>query len=94
MSAYAVQQCLFDQLRRWSAGPGTPVVTEGYDLAGDELTVIGANDIAGLYTLGVHPVLLNAWCRATGYTRDDYRQLLAPVRVPDVREPRWRNSSR
>jgi len=94
VSAYAVQQCLFDQLGRWAAAPGTAVVTGGYDLTADERAVVDANDIAGLYVLGVHPVLLNAWCRATGHTRDEYRRLLAPLALPETGEPRWRTSSR
>jgi hypothetical protein len=93
VSVYAVQQCLFDQLRRWSDAPGTPVATDGYELADDERAAVAANDIGGLYALGVHPVLLNAWCRATGYTRDDYRRLLEPYGVPTTEEPRWRTSS-
>ena len=93
MSVYAVQQCLFDQLRRWSETPGTPVAFDGYDLSGDETSAITANDIGALYAMGVHPVLLNGWCRATGHTRDDYKRLLAPYRQPAGKVPRWRTSS-
>lgn len=88
-----MQQCLFDQLRRWTGEPGTPVVVDGYDLTADERDVVAANDIGRLYALGVHPVLLNAWCRATGHTRDDYRRLLAPYAVATTEVPRWRTSS-
>lgn len=88
-----MQQCLFDQLRRWAVGPGTPVLTVGYDLTADELATIAANDIAALYERGVHPVLLNGWCRATGHTRDEYRRLLAHHRTEATETPRWRTSS-
>ena len=93
VSAYAVQQCLFDQLRRWSEAPGTEVTVDGYDLSCDEANAIAANDIGALYALGVHPVLLNGWCRATGHTRDDYKRLLAPYRRTTTTVPRWRTSS-
>jgi hypothetical protein len=94
VSAYALQQLLFDQLGRRSAEPGTALVVAGYDLTPAELDAVERNDIAGLFELGVHPVLLNAWCRATGHTRDQYRELLAPHRRPDDgKEPRWRTSA-
>lgn len=85
MSAYALQQYLFDALR----DRGTPI--ERYDLSEAEQDAVDGNDIAALHVLGVHPVLLNAWCRATGHTRDEYRQLLAPYRRPETRRPRWRS---
>ena len=43
-----------------------------------------------LYQLGLHPVLLNAFCRASGYTRDDYRKVLSVFAKPDERKGRWR----
>jgi hypothetical protein len=78
VSLYGVQQCLFDQMRLWS---------------GDERRAIIGNDVGGLYAMGVHPVLLNGWCRATGHTRDDYKRLLAPYRRTTTKVPRWRTSS-
>ncbi|HEX9259972.1 MAG TPA: hypothetical protein VF855_10585 [Acidimicrobiales bacterium] len=93
MSAYRLQQYLFDQLGRWATDPDDDVDVVAYALEADELEAVGHNDIAGLYRLGVHPVLLNAWCRATGHSRDEYRSLLAPLRRPDDgRAPRWRTS--
>lgn len=94
MTAYRLQQHLFDQLGRWSTEPGAVLDVSPYDLDGAELEALARNDVAALYALGVHPVLLNAWCRATGYTRDQYRELLAPLRRPDDgRAPRWRSSA-
>jgi hypothetical protein len=94
MSAYALQQYLFDQLARWSTEPGAVLEVQPYELAPAEAAAVAANDIAGLSRLGVHPVLLNAWCRATGHTRDDYRVLLAPLRtLHEGRTPRWRSSA-
>ena len=94
MTAYRLQQYLYDQLGRWSSQPGEAVDIEAYELDPAELEAVAGNDIGALYTLGVHPVLLNAWCRATGFTRDQYRELLAPYRRPDDgRQPRWRTSA-
>jgi hypothetical protein len=94
MSAYTLQQYLFDQIGRWGDEPGVVLDPGPYELTEPERVAVTTNDIAALYGLGVHPVLLNAWCRATGHTRDDYRRLLAPYRRPDGgRVPRWRSSS-
>jgi hypothetical protein len=93
MSTYTLQQYLFDQLGRWADEPGTALDPAPYELTHEEHVAMTTNDIAVLHGMGVHPVLLNAWCRATGHTRDDYRRLLAPYRRPDdERVPRWRSS--
>jgi hypothetical protein len=94
MSAYGLQQYLFDQLARWSADRDDVLDVAPYPLDAAETAAVQRNDVAALYRLGVHPVLLNAWCRATGHSRDDYRALLAPLRRPDDgRAPRWRTSA-
>lgn len=90
MSAYQLQQFLFDQLGRWAVDADSRLDPDGYELAPAEAAAVADNDIAALHQLGVHPVLLNAWCRATGYSRDEYRRLLAPYRRPGgARAPRW-----
>ena len=86
MSLYALQQFMFDALRQ----PGTSA--DGYELMDEESSAVSSNDIAAFYVMGVHPVLLNAWCRATGYTRDQYREVLAPHRTMRGGRPRWRTS--
>jgi hypothetical protein len=86
MSAYQLQQFLFDRLRDAAAMP------ENYSLDAAESSAISDNDIAALFQLGVHPVLLNSWCRATGYTRDAYREILAPLAPPKQGVGRWHNS--
>jgi hypothetical protein len=93
VSSYRLQQHLFDQLGRWAIDPDDHLDPAPYELDPAELDALVGNDIAGLYRLGVHPVLLNSWCRATGHTRDEYRRLLAPLRRPDEGTvPRWRSS--
>jgi len=94
MSLYQVQQCLFDYLRAMEdAPPGArpDIRTEGYDLTEAERTALTTSDVGALYTMGVHPVILNGYCRALGYKRADYRPLLAGV-APEPRRTRWQTS--
>jgi hypothetical protein len=43
--------------------------------------------------MGVHPVLVNGFCRALGYKRADYRPLLENSgAVPARRRTRWQKS--
>jgi hypothetical protein len=93
MSLYEVQQCLFDYLRAMeSAPPGQrpDIVTDGYDLTDDERTALTEGDVGTLYTMGVHPVIINGYCRAMGYKRADYRPLLSGV-APEPRRTRWQS---
>jgi hypothetical protein len=79
MTLYMVQRCLFDHLRRLEAagdGPRPEIVTDAYDLTPDERRAVTEPDIGAIYTMGVHPVLINGFCRALGYKRADYRPLL------------------
>ena len=93
MSLYEVQQCLFDYLRAMeNAPPGErpDIVTEGYELTEDERTALTQGDVGTFYTMGVHPVIINGYCRAMGYKRADYRPLLAGV-APERRRTRWQS---
>jgi hypothetical protein len=93
MSLYEVQQCLFDYLRAMeNAPPGErpDIVTDGYDLTEGERTVLTQGDVGAFYTMGVHPVIINGYCRAMGYKRADYRPLLAGV-APERRRTRWQS---
>ena len=78
MSAYQTQRCLFDHLRacehRTTSEP-PPVDVEGYELTPDERDALVDGDVAALFDLGVHPVLINGFCRANGWKRADYRVL-------------------
>ena len=40
--------------------------------------------------MGVHPVIINGFCRALGYKRADYRPLLEHSgAVPERKKTRW-----
>jgi hypothetical protein len=45
-------------------------------LTPDEQRAVTEPDIGAIYTMGVHPVIINGFCRALGYKRADYRPLL------------------
>jgi hypothetical protein len=60
-----------------------------YDLTESEREAFVNRDVAALYRLGLHPVLLNGFCRASGFTRDDYRAALAPFSTREERTGRW-----
>jgi hypothetical protein len=96
MTLYMVQQCLFDHLRRLEAagdGPRPEIVTDGYTLTPEEKRAVSEPDIGAIYAMGVHPVIINGFCRALGYKRADYRPLLeASGAVPARRRTRWQTS--
>jgi hypothetical protein len=60
-----------------------------YELTDEEREAFESRDVAGLYGLGLHPVLLNGFARASGYDRDEYRKLLAPFAAKEERTARW-----
>jgi hypothetical protein len=93
MSLYQVQQCLFDYLRVLEdpKTEGRPEIdTEGYDLSDTERKALESKDIGEIYVMGVHPVIVNGYCRALGYKRADYRPMLEAAAVKtEPRKVRW-----
>lgn len=92
MSVYELHKAMHDRLGRFSTGEDGPVPVDDYRLTDAEREALQTDDIGALYGLGAHPVLLNAYCRALGVKRDDYRAKLAPYATAETRRPRWRNS--
>jgi hypothetical protein len=82
---------VYDFVRAGSVGSGGGGGFDGsrYELDEDERRAFEARDVAALYNLGLHPVLLNGFCRAVGYSRDDYRKVLEPFGQPEHRRGRW-----
>jgi hypothetical protein len=94
VSLYQVQQCLFDYLRAMEDAPPGPkpdIKTDGYDLTDAERTALTGGDVRAFGEMGVHPVIINGYCRAMGYKRADYRELLAGV-AHEPRRTRWQTS--
>jgi len=95
MSLFQVQQCLFDYLRALeNAPPGTrpDIQTDGYDLTDPERDALHTADVGAIYAMGVHPVIVNGYCRALGYKKADYRPLLEATVKHEPRRTRWQTS--
>jgi hypothetical protein len=93
VSLYQLHRCVWDYLRVGavsSNNSGHRFEVGRYDLSEVERVAFEGRDPAGLFRLGLHPVLLNAFCRAVGFARDDYRKVLEPLAVPEGRTGRWR----
>ena len=96
MSLYEMQQCLFDYLRAMENAPADAprpgLSVEGYDLTDGERDALVNSDIAALHVAGVHPVIINGYCRAMGYKRADYRPLFDTPNNAPQRKTRWQTS--
>ena len=95
MSLYQLNRCVYDWVRAGevnSAEGGSG--REGFDASAYELTdeerkAFDNKDVAAFYQMGLHQVLLNRFCRAAGFARDDYRKILEPFGQPEGRKGRW-----
>ena len=88
---YQLHRCIFDYLRAGevSSGAAPDFDVSRYDLTDEERKAFDSKDVAALYQMGLHPVLLNGYCRAIGYGRNDYRAILAAHVMPETRTGRW-----
>jgi hypothetical protein len=96
MSWYQLHRCVYDWVRAGEvnsdAGGGDGRAgfdVDAYDLTDDERKAFDNRDIAAMYQLGLHEVLINRYARAAGYARDDYRKLLEPYGAKEERKGRW-----
>jgi hypothetical protein len=91
LSWYDMHRCVYDFVR---SGEGdvaqrTSFDIDRYALTAHERAAVETQDIRALYELGLHSVLLNRYCRAVGYSRDAYRDILQPLAVEPTRTGRW-----
>jgi hypothetical protein len=95
MSWYQMHRCIYDWVRAGEvnsedSGDGRAGFdVSAYELTDDERKAFENRDIAALYNLGLHEVLLNRFCRAAGFARDDYRKILEPFGQKEERKARW-----
>jgi len=95
MSWYQLHRCVYDWVRAGevnsaAGGDGRAGFdVSAYELTDDERKAFENRDIAALYNLGLHEVLLNRFCRAAGFARDDYRKILEPFGEKEERKGRW-----
>ena len=96
MSLYQLQQCVYDYLRTLEAleagSPLPELSTTGYDLSAEEAHALKSGDVGAMYSMGIHPVIINGYCRAMGYRRADYRELLENKNNEPKRKTRWQTS--
>ena len=80
MSLYQLHRGVFDNMRAGEVSSGTAPDFDisSYDLTDEERKIFESKDIAALYLMGFHPVLLNGFAGRSG-TRDDYRAILPPT---------------
>ncbi|OYN96813.1 hypothetical protein [Enemella evansiae] len=90
---------MFDHLRRLedpnSDRAADDLVTEGYELDERERAAARNGDVAEFHDLGVHPVLINGYCRANGWKRADYKQLFRAEQIRQAENTgrtRWQKS--
>jgi hypothetical protein len=91
MSLYQLHRCVYDSVKAGavSSGHGPQFDVARYDLDETERVAFEKRDIAELYRLGLHPVLLNGFCRAAGYTLNSYRDVLQVYGSTEQRRARW-----
>jgi len=95
MSLYQLHRCVYDWVRagevsdQASGGGRESFDASRYDLTEAEKKAFETKDVAALYHLGLHAVLLNRFCRAAGFARDEYRKILEPFAKPEERRGRW-----
>ena len=95
MSLYQLHRCVYDWVRAGEVGSAPAgrgresFDVSRYELTDDEQKAFENRDVAALYQLGLHAVLLNRFCRAAGYARDEYRKILEPFGKPEERRGRW-----
>lgn len=95
MSNYQLHRCVYDWVRAGevnsadNADGRAGFDDSGYELTDDERKAFESRDVAALYQLGLHEVLLNRFCRAAGFARDDYRKILEPFGKGEERRGRW-----
>jgi hypothetical protein len=96
MTRYQLHRCVYDWVRAGEVNSGdggdgrATFDVGGYDMTDEERKAFENRDIAALYRLGLHAVLLNRFCRAAGFARDEYRKILEPFGVQEERKGRWR----
>ena len=68
-----------EALRESLRGPSNATF-EGFELEADEKAALKSGDLAGLFEMGIHPLLLAPYSRAMEIPRPRHQELLAPLR--------------
>ncbi|HET7477542.1 MAG TPA: hypothetical protein VFJ97_16150 [Dermatophilaceae bacterium] len=91
MSNYQLHRCVWDNVRAGQVSGSTmrDFDVNKYDLTEEERKAFESADVGALYQLGLHPVLLNGFCRAAGFSRNEYRAILEKYAEPTTKKARW-----
>jgi hypothetical protein len=85
--SYALQKAIYDYLNPKARAGAPPLDADTlrarYGLGEPEVRAVLDGDVAALYRLGVHPVLLNSYARAR-VPRDRYRAALAALEAEEA----------
>lgn len=83
MSLYCVQRTMFrlkkDKAFARSFAEDKQAALTDVELTDEERAALTGADLAALYTMGVHPLLLAPYSRAMGIPRQRYQELLDPL---------------
>ena len=83
MSLYAVQRTIFrlkkDKAFAKAFQEDAKAAVADVELTDEERAALTGGDLAALYRMGVHPLLLAPYSRAVGIPRPRYQELLAPL---------------
>ena len=91
MSWYELHRCVYDFIRSHESARPQDFQVSDYRLTAEERSAFDRRDVAALYRLDLHGVLLNRYCRQIGLSRQEYRSLLAPFASPESGRGRWQN---
>ncbi|WP_338616317.1 hypothetical protein [Pigmentiphaga sp. CHJ604] len=84
MSLFAVQRLIFDlkhdKGRAALLKSDPQAALRDADLTDAERSALAHGDLASLYLMGVHPLLLAPYSRMVGISRADYQHALAPLK--------------
>ena len=95
MSVYQLNRAIYNWIRAGEVNSSeqsdgrAAFDLSAYELDDAERRAFDERDVGALYHLGLHEVLLNRFCRAAGFARDDYRKLLEPFAGKEERKGRW-----
>ncbi len=91
MSWYELHRCVYDFIRAYESAQPQTFDVSTYRLTAEERRAFDQRDVATLYRLHLHGVLLNRYCRQIGLSRQEYRALLAPFASPESGRGRWQS---
>lgn len=83
MSTFEIERFIFslkkDEKLQIGLSKRDAAIFQAFDVSGEEIALIQAGDIKGLYRAGVHPLLLAPYARYMGIKPTEYHSELAAL---------------